>query len=239
MTLGLSTGEWVAQSVDVAGTARDYWLYLPDGYDPSRAYPIVYQFHGCSDGENRQNNNPPVERESGSEAIHVRGRALGSCWETGAGGADVAFFDALIPAVEGRVCADPERRFATGYSSGAFMTHALACARGDVLRGVATIAGGQGGRSCMGSVAALLIHDTDDGTVQISASEGARDRYLEGNGCDADAPRAAFDPAPCEAYAGCDARLPVVWCQTSGRGHDRQDSLAAPAFWSFLSSLPR
>jgi polyhydroxybutyrate depolymerase len=236
MELGLATGEWIEQNVDVAGSPRPYWLWLPPGYDPSRSYPIVYQWHGCSDGDGRQNNNPPVERESGADAIHVRGRALASCWDTSTTGPDVAYFDALRPAVEGRVCADTGRRFATGYSSGAFMTHALACARGDQLRGVASIAGGQGGAGCAGSVAALLIHDTDDGTVNISASEGARDAHVERNGCGAT--RTPTEPSPCEAYA-CDADLPVVWCQTSGRGHDRQDALAAPAFWSFLSSLPR
>jgi hypothetical protein len=44
-------------------------------------------------------------------------------------------------------------------------------------------------------------------------------------------------PSPREAYAGCDAKLPVMWCQTSGKNHDRQDALAAPAFWSFFSGL--
>jgi hypothetical protein len=28
-----------------------------------------------------------------------------------------------------------------------------------------------------------------------------------------------------------------VWCQTAGQDHSRQDGLAAPIFWSFLSSL--
>ena len=80
-------------------------------------------------------------------------------------------FDAMVGAIESRFCADPDRRFATGYSSGAFMSHRLACVRGDVLRGVATIGGGQGGRDCSGIVGALLIHDQDDGTVRIRASE--------------------------------------------------------------------
>jgi len=29
-----------------------------------------------------------------------------------------------------------------------------------------------------------------------------------------------------------------VWCQTSGQNHARQDGLAAPIFWDFLSTLP-
>jgi poly(3-hydroxybutyrate) depolymerase len=238
MPSSLATGAWVEQTLDVAGTARTYFVWLPDGYDPARAYPVVYQFHGCSDSATRETNNPPVQRASGADAIHVRGRAVERCWDTSATGPDVAFFDALVAQMEASYCADPARRFVTGYSSGAFMTHRLACVRGDVIRGVATIAGGQAGRMCAGQVAALLIHDQDDGTVNISASRDARDALLAANGCDVDAPRTPTAYAPCERYAGCDDGFPVVWCETTGRNHARQDDLAAPAFWDFLSTLP-
>lgn len=232
---GIDTGEWVERSVSAGGTTRVYFVWLPEGYDPDRAYPVVYQFHGCSD--NRESNNVPVQNESGGDAIHVRGRAIDRCWDTAPDGADVAFFDALVPEIERNFCVDTTRRFATGYSSGSFMAHRLACVRGNLLRGVATIAGGQSGTGCTGSVAALLIHDADDTTVNISASESARDSHLERNGCDPVAARTPTDPPPCEQYSGCDSGLPVVWCQTSGQDHSRQDSLAAPAFWSFLSAL--
>ena len=230
--------QWSPHTIDVGGVLREYWVYLPMPYDPQRAYPVVYQWHGCTDSEDRWNNNPPVQDQSGADAIHIRGKAVQSCWDSGPESADIAFFDALVGDVEATWCADPHRRFATGYSSGSFMTHRLACSRGAELRGVATIAGGQGGADCTGSVAALLIHDLDDQTVDISASIGARDDHLARNGCDAAAPTTAVDPSPCQAYAGCDDGLPVVWCQTAGQDHSRQDGLAAPAFWSFLAALP-
>lgn len=99
----------------------------------------------------------------------------------GANGPDVTFFDTMVATVEDAYCADSTRRFVAGYSSGAFMTHQLSCVRGDMIRGVASIAGGMGGSNCSGTVAALLIHDADDGTVNISASVNARDRYLVDN----------------------------------------------------------
>lgn len=221
--------------MSVQGTTRTYFVWLPEGYDPHRAYPVVYQFHGCSD--NRETNNVPVQNESGGDAIHVRGRAVDNCWDDAVDGSGVALFDALVPKVEGELCADATRRFATGYSSGSFLVHRLACVRADQLRGVATIAGGRGGSDCTGSVAALLIHDADDTTVNISASEAARASHLERNGCDVDATPTPTDHPPCVQYLGCDVGYPVVWCQTSGMGHARQDSLAAPAFWDFLSAL--
>jgi polyhydroxybutyrate depolymerase len=223
----------------VDGASRTYFVWLPAGYDPLRPYPVVYQLHGCSGSATREDNNVPVQRESGTEAIHVRGRAAADCWDSAAAGPDVAFFDAMVAAVEAELCADPGRRFVTGYSSGSFMAHQLACIRGAELRAVATIAGGQAGRSCTGNVAALLIHDDTDGTVGVDASIRARDDHRTRNGCDPDAEPTAFDPAPCVAYVGCEPRLPVVWCQTTGLGHSRQDDLAATAFWRFLSSVPR
>jgi hypothetical protein len=44
-------------------------------------------------------------------------------------------------------------------------------------------------------------------------------------------------PMPCVRYQGCAPGYPVDWCQTQGKMHDRQDGLAAPAFWSFFSAL--
>ena len=227
---------WTLKTVDVGGVTREYFVYLPEGYDPATPYPIVYQFHGCSGGPDKQNNNPPVQDQAGDQAIHVRGRAVGDCWDTSAQGPDVAFFDAMVSAMEQGTCADPERRFVTGYSSGAFMTHVLSCQRGDEIRGVASIAGGQGGSGCTGKVAALLIHDANDSVVGIATSEQARDRYLAENGCALTT--TPYDPAPCVRYDGCEAGLPVVWCQTTGQDHSRQDGLSAPAFWGFLSTLP-
>ncbi len=238
MAAGMALGEWVETTVASGGVMRTYDVWLPTGYDPTRAYPVDYQFHGCNDNPERENNNVPMERESEGNAIHVRGRAVERCWDTSPTGPDVAFFDTLVATIEARFCADPTRRWATGYSGGAFMTHRLACVRGSMLRGVASIAGGQSGSMCTGRVAALLIHDRDDGTVGIAASEGARDALVTANGCDASAARTPTDHAPCEAYAACEARLPVVWCETSEQDHSRQDGLAAPAFWDFLSTLP-
>lgn len=232
-----ATAQWAEHQMFVDGVMRQYFVWLPEPYDPQRAYPVVYQFHGCSDGDDRWTNNPPVQDHSGADAIHVRGKAVASCWDASPQGPDLVFFDALVTEVESGWCADPERRFATGYSGGSFMAHMLACTRANQLRAVATIAGGQAGSGCTGEVAALLIHDADDHTVDIANSIAARDDHLARNHCDATAPTTPTDPVPCQAYAGCDDGEPVVWCQTAGQDHSRQDELSAPAFWTFLSAL--
>lgn len=232
----IATGMWTKRTID-SGGARDLWVWLPTGYDPATPYPIIYELHGCSSSPNREANNVPVERNIGDKAILVRGRAAADCWDTATTGPDVPYWLAAIDDVEGAFCADTARRFVTGYSSGSFMAHRLACLHGDKLRGVATIAGGQPGQNCTGNVGALLIHDLNDMRVDISASVGTRDNHLTRNACTSPPSSTPTEQPPCVEYAGCAADKPVVWCQTTGRDHDRQDALAAPIFASFIESL--
>lgn len=236
MASTIQSGMWIKRTID-SGGARDLWVWLPTGYDPATPYPVIYELHGCSTAPTREANNVPVERQTTDKAIFVRGRAAADCWDTATTGPDVPYFDAMLADVEGAFCVDTARRFLTGYSSGSFMTHRLACIRGDKLRGVASIAGGQAGQNCTGNVGALLIHDENDTTVNISASVQTRDNHLTRNGCATPASSTPTDHPPCVEYAGCMPDKPVVWCQTTGKNHDRQDALAAPIFWSFIESM--
>lgn len=230
----IALGTWVERSVSMPGGGnRTYFVRLPADYDPGRRYPVVYQLHGCSSSPNRETNNVPVESASGNEAIHVRGRAADDCWDNTT---DLPYFDALVADVERDYCVNPERRLLAGYSSGAFFAHRIACTRGDMIRGIATIAGGSPGSSCVSPVAVLQIHDANDQTVMITpVGYPTRDHWVETNGCDETFE--ATDHPPCVEYDGCPGEYPVVWCETTGQNHSRQDALAAPVFWDFLSSL--
>lgn len=229
-------GSWVESMVMTEGGSRPYSVWLPEDYDPMRAYPVIGLLHGCGSGTN----NVPMERQTGSDAILFRGTgsASGTCWESGANSADVAFVDAMLVDVQARFCADSSRMFVVGYSSGSWLADQLACIRADVLRGVATVAGGNPGvRDCAGPIAQIFVHDTEDMSNGIESSESARDRLLMENNCDTSIEPVPEDPEPCVRYQGCDEGYPVVWCQTTGEGHDRQDSLAAPAFWNFFQEF--
>lgn len=235
----IALGQWVERSVSVpGGGSRSYYVRLPAAYDPDTRYPVVYQLHGCSDDAARQNNNVPVESVAGDDAIHVRGRAADMCWSNAEDGPDLPYFDAVVEAVDSGLCTDADRRFLAGYSSGAFFAHRLACIRGDLVRAVATIAGGIApGGDCVGDVGVLQIHDVDDETVLIeNAGYPTRDGWLAANGCDTG--NSATEYPPCVQYAGCGADTPVVFCETAGQLHGRQDAFAAEVFWDFLASFP-
>jgi polyhydroxybutyrate depolymerase len=225
---------WVGKSLEVDGTARQVWTYLPENYDPARAYPVVFLFHGCGN----ETNNVRMESVIGEDAVMIRGRAVEDCWDTGTNSPDLAFFDAMVADVEARLCIDTSRRFAVGYSSGSWLINTIECVRGGVLRAAGSVAGGAPRRNdCSGMIARVFVHDLDDNDNDISGSETERDRLLEVNGCDTAAEPVPEDPEPCARYQGCEPGYPVIWCETSGEGHGRQDGLAAEASWKLFSEL--
>lgn len=236
-------GSFVRFTLDVAGTMREYFVYLPKSYDSMRAYPVVYQFHGA--GGTGKSNNVPIERSSGTDAIVVGGTALVNTsenrtqWQfTAATSPDLAFFDALVTTINANYCVDTSRLFATGFSSGSWMCNLLGCLRPKVLRAYGVVSGGIAinTKSCtMDGIAARFIHDQDDTENVIAGNQRARDRLLTTNGCGMTT--AADEPSPCVRYQGCRAGLPVDWCQTSGQGHNVQASLSGPALWRFFSSF--
>jgi poly(3-hydroxybutyrate) depolymerase len=226
--------QWVEGTLDVGGTARRWWVRLPGNYDASRAYPVVFLFHGCGN----ETNNVPMQNVTGDDAILVRSVAVEDCWDTGRDTADVAFFDAMVAAVSQNHCVDSSRLFAAGYSSGSWLINLLECVRGDVLRAAGSVAGGTPFQpECVGTVARIFVHDLNDNDNSIDGNLRERDRLLELNGCDTSLPALPEEPAPCARYQGCDPEHPVIWCETSGEGHSRQDALAAEAFWGLFSEL--
>ena len=228
--------QWVESQVSSGGANRPYSVRLPTGYDPNRAYPVIVLLHGCGSGTN----NVPREKVTGTDAILVRGTgsAADTCWTTAANSADVTFFDAMVADTKARFCADEGRFFAVGYSSGSWLANQLTCIRSSVLRGAATVTGGESaGSGCKGPVSRIFIHDKDDTTNVISGSERARDRQLTQNGCDKAMAPVAQAPSPCVGYPGCPSAYPVVFCATSGQMHNRQDNFAPSTFWNFFKQF--
>jgi poly(3-hydroxybutyrate) depolymerase len=228
--------QWVESMVMTSGANRPYSVRLPTGYDQTRAYPVIVLLHGCGGGTN----NVPMEKATGADAILVRGTgsAADTCWDTSATGKDVAFFDSMVADVKARFCADEHRFFVVGYSSGSWLVNQLTCIRTDILRGGASVTGGESSNGKCGTpVARIFIHDSDDTTNVISGSIKARDRQLKQNMCAMPAMASPVEPSPCTLYQGCAAGYPVEWCQTSGKQHGRQDDFAPSLFWNFFKGL--
>jgi hypothetical protein len=234
MPAGQALKSWVAQpNMMVAGVSRQWWVWLPNNYDPTKAYPTIFLFHGCSDA----NNVVPMQNVTNDQAILVRGAGInpGVCWDQSPDGVDVTFFDQMLAAVSAQRCVDTARVFAVGYSSGSWLVNSLDCRRAAKLRGAATVSGGYESSKCSGEIARIFIHDDQDTDNVIAGSITERTRLIAANHCTMTT--MPDDPSPCVRYQGCDALYPIDWCETMNKMHDRQDSLAPGAFWKFFTGL--
>ena len=236
---------------------RDYFVWLPSGYDPNRAYTTVFLGPGCGGTGDQV---VPVQMASTTNAILVgldpdppaEGR---QCFNTESPTTpEVPYFDETLKEVEAKFCIDTSRVFIAGFSSGAWLADTLGCVRAGVIRGQGTAAGElQGGLTCSGQpIAAMMNHDMGDGSNSYSQDfGGARAAIAMRNGCTTTTmpydPGITTDdkdlmghPILCVEYQGCKPGYPLVWCPTTGYGHSDQTAsgLSDIGWWKFWETLP-
>ena len=233
-------GETHRATVDVGGTEREYIIEFPDPYDPNTPYPFVIGFHGFG-GTMDNIFGQQLGREFDNQAIVVYPQGLGatSGWSYAPSSPDIDMFDAILEQVENELCVDRTRIFTWGFSAGGYFTNVLACVRGDVIDGSSPVAAGMplASLDCVGPVPQFIAHGDADTVVSVAQGQGARDIWLNLNGCsDTTVPHET--ESECVRYEDCESGDPVVWCELAGVGHGvHQDmGMEAPAI-AFLRSL--
>ena len=244
-------------SIQSNGT-RSYILRVPDNYDSNHPYRLVLAYHWMG-GTAQQVADGTGATESpfyglwnlaSNSTIFVAPVGLGSGTNTGwpnTDGQDVAFTDAMLAQLEAGLCIDTGRIFATGFSYGAGMSYALACARPDVFRGVALYSGaGLSGCSGTKPIAFYASHGLSDSVLDISNGRSLRDHFVQVNGV---TPQNPPEPAVgsgthiCTTYKGGSPQYPVEWCAFDGdhnpNPHDSGQSTSwnPPQVWAFISQF--
>ena len=156
-------------SIDVAGTMREYILALPNNYDKSHAYKLIFGWHplGGSAQQVASGGYYGLLKEAKDQAILVSPEGLpfqlggggggaggsGSGGDGGSGGArptlgwgntngaDLAFLRAMLDLFRAQLCVDEERIFSTGFSFGGMMSFAVGCSSTSMMRAIAPMAG--------------------------------------------------------------------------------------------------
>ena len=167
-------------SMTVNSKSRQYIMKLPSPYDKNTPYKLVFLWHQLSgsatkivNGEDPKKGGvtpyyglPPLSNNS---AIFVVPNGLNAGWAN-SGGEDVTFFDQMVKTIEADLCVDTSLRFSTGFSYGASMSFALACARPKIIRAVAIISGSQLS-GCDGGTDPVPYygqHGTSDSVLNVS-----------------------------------------------------------------------
>src|ERR1017187_3612935 len=131
-TLGTGKGGWV--TISSGGQNRNFALRLPDNYDNTHPYWLIFAFHGngeSADGMDTGGANGyltaywGLQRESKNGAIFVAPEWSGGGWGTG----DLAFTDDMVKSISTNYCVDMSNIITSGFSYGGGMSHALACSR--------------------------------------------------------------------------------------------------------------
>ncbi|KAK3345707.1 hypothetical protein B0H65DRAFT_212156 [Neurospora tetraspora] len=220
------------KSLTVNGKQRQFTIRVPRNYQKDNGYKVIIGLHwvggtmdqvagGGTTGEPWAYYG--MQKMANESAILVAPQGLNNGWAN-SGGEDILFIDAINKYIDSGLCVNQAQRFSMGFSYGAAMTYAIACARAKDFRAVTVIAGGQLS-GCSGGnvpVAYFGIHGVSDGTLNIAGGRTMRDRFVKNNGCasmaGAPEPRAGSRTHMTTAATGCKPGYPVLWAAHDG-GH--------------------
>lgn len=210
------------RSISSGGQNRTYILRVPDNYNNSHPYRLIFGLHWLNGSANAVASAGyyGLQPLSNNSTIFVAPQGIDSGWAN-TGGRDLTFVDDLTSLIENGLCVDTAQVYAMGWSYGGAMSYALACARPNVFRAVAVLSGANLS-GCNGGtqpVAYLGIHGTHDSVLNISNGRSLRDTFVRNNGCTAQNP-----PEPGQnslthiatSYSGCRAGYPVRWIAFDG-----------------------
>jgi polyhydroxybutyrate depolymerase len=222
-------------TIDVAGSPREFILALPEGYDATRPYRLIFTWHpGGGSAQGTANNYYGLRQLSDDSAIFVSPEGIDQGWAN-TNGRDIAFLDAMLARFEAELCFDQTRVFSTGFSYGGMMSLAIGCGRADVFRAIAPMSGALFSGCADGDapIAMLGFHGTNDTVVDISAGVRARDEIVERNGCQP--AEQAVEENGCLSFQGCSAGHSATWCEFEG-GHTPAPQ-SGQRIWDFFSQF--
>ena len=229
-------------------SSRKYVYFVPTGYDPARAYPLVFTLHGSGATgaqmaayikmQDYVRDNPNTPSGNGN-AIAVFPTAVGGDWDF-SGTSDLLFFDTMVTDLSAALCVNQTRVFALGFSRGAYMANHLGCARAGKVKAIAAADGGfpDSAAGC-GKLPALVYHRDEDDVVLVAEGRKARDAWVGIDACTMQTSPTLDAALNCVKY-GCAPGADVLWCEdtaTSPYKHDLRAPYRVP-IWNWFNARP-
>lgn len=121
------------------GARGGFSVFVPENYEPNRAWPVVMALHGGS-GNGRSFLWSWVAAARGCGAILVAPTALGETWALMGDDSDSPNLARILAFIGGRWRLDPERRLLTGMSDGGTFTYVSGLESGSPFTHLAPVA---------------------------------------------------------------------------------------------------
>jgi polyhydroxybutyrate depolymerase len=178
---GLSKNE----TLKSGGFVRLYRLHLPSGYRNNMPQPLVLNFHGHGSTAAHQEQLTQLSLLADQQHFiaaypqgmvgpdHATGWATGPVHYPHVN--DVLFVNDLLNSLQSRLCIDPARIYAMGFSNGGGMVNLLAARLSGRIAAFASVSGSyypvSGGYHVVRPVSLLEIHGTGDQVVPYNGSK--------------------------------------------------------------------
>lgn len=237
------------------GLPREYELAIPPSYDPMAPHPLIVDLHGATSTVEQQDLFSNLNAEGtargyvvltpqATDAVLSIGdeKVAGPFWNIAPNqsarpeGAqdDIGFLAGLIDSTVAELCIDQARIYLTGFSNGAGMSAALACAMPGRIAAIAPVSGINLAPTCdrLEAVSVIAFHGDADPLVPYAGDSAASVEignesveatvasYAAAVGCDPDPQLSApYDDIAERTWTGCDPGTAVELFTVLGGGH--------------------
>jgi len=161
-----------------AGIERNGLIYVPESYDGSTLFSLVFALHGNGGNADSFHSTGFNEHAEELHFIMIYPNGYKGSWEIGpgydAGVDDIGFFKEMISSFSSQYSIDPDRVYITGHSLGAFMTYRLGKSLTDELSAIAPVSGlstyAKGSREGVNPLSVMHVHAIDDPIIPFEGS---------------------------------------------------------------------
>jgi len=179
------------RTIEYGGRDRSYVVHLPPGFDAGEKVPVVIMLHGGgANAEHAMKTTGWREKADEENFIVIFPNGAGwsgnsmLTWNAGRCCAyskdhdidDAGFVSKIIDLAVEEIGVDASRVYATGFSNGGMMVHALGCEISEKLAAIAPVGGSLEAVDCKPEqpLGVIILHGTDDQNVPYEGGRGKK-----------------------------------------------------------------
>lgn len=242
------------------GITRNHIAYVPSGYLPGTAVPLVFVMHGFTQSASAIMNATGFNELAEQEGFIVAyPNGVNNGWNTNSpfpGGStadDVGYIGALRDTLIAQFSIDTTRIYACGFSAGGYMSHKLGCESPKCFAAIASVSGtintgAVGDCAPQHTPGVLQIHGTSDFIVSYNGSifsglgvQDVLDLWIANLACTTPPVITPYNASvEQQVYAPCNGNASVVHYKIDGGGHtwpSGENFNATSVIWDFFQGF--